>query len=146
MDAIDSILRRLDMIERRLDEANRLGPPRVYRASVTTTDATTTTIYTFSTVTNTVYEFDIILIGIRTDVSGNTNAYRFLFKAENIGGTIVRSGMTDSGGDTAIWQAEDDASWNVQSAQSGTNVLIQVIGAAGQTINWSMRATVEQQA
>lgn len=110
-----------------------------------TTNATPTEISTTSagtsrltTVDNSVMEFDIIIVGIRTDSGSESASYR-------ITGTIKRGVGVAT---TAFAAApvitvihEDDATWNVglvASTSSGVLVLT-VTGAVGKTIRWGGR-------
>lgn len=133
--------RRLARMERRLAVLEGGGVRRVYTAQTTTTDATVTVLYGFSTATNTLYLFDVLALGIRTDVYGNVAVYRRFRRIQNLGGTLTGSSET-----TLDYISEVDSTWNADFNISGTTLQFRVTGAAGQTINWQMRATVEQRA
>ena len=142
---VEELETRLDLIEDWINNLQSRGVPRVYTNSVITTDATVTTIFTQSTESGTAYLFDIEVVGIRTDVAGNTAAYRRFFKAENIGGSVTIPDLDQvSTADATHWDHEDDTAWNVTVVVSGTNILIRVTGVAAQTINWTYRGSALQ--
>ena len=134
--------RRLAALERRIAVLEATAPEKVFTATVTTTDATATTIYSFSTSSNSVMLMDVKVIALRTDVYGETAAYRYFIKIENIGGGVVAALLQDAALDDSAFIREDNAAWAVPTSISGTNFLVRVTGVAGNTINWYMRATI----
>lgn len=142
---VEELETRIELIEDWINNLQSHGVPRVYTDSVTTTDATVTTIFTHSTASGTNFLFGIEVVGIRTDVAGNGGGYKEDFFAKNVGGTVTVTVLDQvSTGDIARWDHEDDAAWNVTVVVSGTNILIRVTGVAAQTINWTYRGSALQ--
>jgi hypothetical protein len=104
-------------------------------ATVTTTNAAATTIATIATSSGVNYIVDCRFVARRTDVAGTGAGYIYSATYRNVGGVLTRIGQTKS-------TQEDVAAWDVNGAVSGTNILLQVIGAAGSTINWAVNYTV----
>lgn len=132
------LYRTLDRIQRYIDDLQRLGPPRVFENVVTTLNNTPTTIYTFGTASDVVYQFRVTVVACRTDVRGETASYERTVHAKNIGG-VVTIGAT-----TSISTFEDVAGWDVTFSVSSTNILAQVTGENSKTINWKLRAYLDQ--
>ncbi len=130
--------RTLQHIQRDIGELQRQGPPRVYEELVTTTNATPTLIHAFSTASGVCYIFEITVVARRTDVAGNNAQYRRTLGAKNVGGVVTLSAVG------ADYTAEDDATWDVTFAVSGTDINMSVTGAVGKTINWKMHARLDQ--
>lgn len=136
---------RIGLLEDWINNLQSHGVPRVYTSSVTTTDATATTIFTQSTATNTAYLFDIEVVAIRTDVAGLTAGYKQIVLLENIGGSPVATVLKQiSTSDISSWDHEDDTNWNISRVIDGTDFKIRVVGFAAQTINWTYRGSALQ--
>jgi hypothetical protein len=132
------LFRQLERIRKSIEELQRLGPPRVFENIVTTLNNTPTLIYTFGTASDVVYQFRVTIVACRTDVRGETASYERTVHAKNIGGTVT-IGATDS-----ISTFEDTAAWAVGFSVSGTSILAQVTGENAKTINWKLRAYLDQ--
>jgi len=104
-------------------------------ATVSTTDATVTTIATISTSTGNVILVESTLVGARTGgaagASGDSATYKRLSKFVNDAGVLTDDGDTD------VHTNEDQAGWDITLAVSGTDILIQVTGAINNNIDWA---------
>lgn len=101
--------------------------------SVTTTDATATTIMTIPIPNNSVCGLDLHVIGIKNDSSEGAN-YVIKGTYRNNAGTVSIVGTLSSS-----HLEEDDTNWDVALSVSSTNVLVKVTGVAATTINWKTR-------
>ena len=112
------------------------------QARVTTTDATPTTLFTYTTsgvvtVTNSMtYVIECDIIGNRTGgasgASGDVGVYKYRGIFKRINGVVTLMS------ETLVNTNEDQAGWNVTSSISGTSILIQVTGAASNNISWHL--------
>lgn len=106
------------------------------QSTVTTTDATPTTIITFTPTAVGVYSFDVNLASFNTtDILGAS--YSVFVGARSDGVTTTKLNLEDKisneeAGDTAC---------NVSVTSSGNSLLFQVTGIAGKTINWNAVGT-----
>lgn len=103
-----------------------------YQNKVATSDATPTTLHTFATVTDRVYSIVAVVTAVRsTTIRANT--YLITCNVRNEGDvlTVIAAQPVVS---------EDSASANATFVASGTNVLLQVTGVAGQVWAWFMDA------
>lgn len=98
-------------------------------ATVETTDATETTIDTYSTATDFIYYVKVYLLGT-VDEGGNAASYRMYATFKNDSGTLTQVGATVNSPD------EDDAAWGSDIDANGTNIRVRVIGKAATNINW----------
>lgn len=133
----EELAAQLAELNRRLENLEAADTSRTFTGDVTTTDATATLIFQFSTATNTAYTIEATFTALRTDVAGDTASYLRVFRVKNIGGTVTISNVV-------VTDSEDNSSWNVTRSASGTNVNVFVVGVAAQTIKWTMVATVLQ--
>ena len=112
--------------------------------SVQTTDATTTTIQTLSTVTDSVNHLDVVVTGRRTGglagANGDCASYKYAATVKNVGGVLSYVGGTVS---NLYPNHEDQAAWGVGFSSSGTNILIRVTGAVDNTIRWHVTTTMQ---
>lgn len=139
------LVTQLNEQDKRIEGLEAADIRRIFPNAITTTDATTTDIFTHTTETNTAYKYKIEIIAIRTDVAGSTNVYERKFKAENIGGTVGILQMRRVGtAEDMNYEREDDTSWAIAVVISGTDIVSRVTGAASQTINWFYRAEILQ--
>ena len=139
MNSDDLQLHRLLLtMQRDIEELQRLGPPRVFEGIVTTTDATPTLSYRFGTGGNVCYQFIVQVVGRRTDVAGETASYQRTIHAKSVGGVLT------IGATTSISTFEDAAAWDVTVTASGVNIDVNVVGEAGKTISWKLRAHLDQ--
>ncbi len=106
--------------------------------TVSTTDATATVIYTLPVIpTDTTVRLEALVLGRRTGGSAgaanDTAAYLLQGVVKNTGGVITITAPP-------IIILEDQAAWNVDFFNSvGTTVVIRVIGAVNNNINWEAR-------
>jgi len=98
-------------------------------ASVSTADATVTTIYTLATGTNLAYRIIANVIAAQDDGSNSMGA-TWCFTIKNVAGTVTEQG------DAAIQETDDSAGVTVSGAVSGINYLIQVTGINPENWNW----------
>jgi len=103
-----------------------------HAGSVSTTDATTTTMITVTTATDTAYHVVAQGIGVNTDDYSEVGSYYRVATFKNDGGTLSQVGST-----TEVHAQEDVAGWNVGLSTSGTNIRVRVTGAAATNINWT---------
>ncbi len=101
--------------------------------SVTTTDATLTTIATIAIPDDTVVLIEVEVVARRTDAAGRAVYIRraVIFREAAGGATIQNTVDT-----TFTRESSGNAPWNATIAVSGNNALIQVTGQAGKTVNW----------
>lgn len=101
---------------------------------VTTTDATVTTINTIATTSDTVITIEVVVRARRTGgtagAAGDSAGYLGFATFKNIAGVVTAVGTF------TLNAKEDQTTWNVTVAISGTNILIQVTGAANNNITW----------
>jgi len=83
--------------------------------------------------TDKTYVFEVDIVARRTNVSYEAAGYKLQFVAENYSDTC-----SIVGSQTKTVITEDDPSWDVQAAVSGTSLKIQVLGAVDKTILWSV--------
>lgn len=111
-------------------------------ATVTTTDATITTLATFPIPVSTTYSIEAIVTARRTGGSSGTTEdgarYKMSAVYKNVSGSATLIGVIDNSED------EDQASWDATFAISGSSVLCKVTGAANNTINWKLTARTYQ--
>lgn len=103
-----------------------------------TTDATATVIWSGTVVENTGLDIDFAVSGFATD--GSYAAYRRLTRVKRAGSAAP----TILGTDTIGTDREDIAGWTVSVARNGNVLEVSVTGAAGQTVDWVCRATIQQ--
>ncbi len=112
------------------------GAVTMTSANVQTTNATATTLYSFTSASGgthgTSYYFQCAITLADTTGGVNTGSYSFNFKAKNIGGTVTISGLasTESVLDSGL------STTSVSVTASSANIQIQVTGIASTTINW----------
>jgi hypothetical protein len=102
--------------------------------TVTTTDATTTTLITSSTSSGNVYLIEASIVGRRTDSGSEGGGYIVRGFFRNDSGTLTKIG------DDYIYAS--DYKWIVQVGISGEDIIVQVIGESGKTINWKSTSRV----
>lgn len=99
--------------------------------TVQTTDATVTTIATIPTGSDKSYVVRALAVGKRVTGTNETGAYEAIATFENDAGTLAQVST-----DTQPHVKEDTAGWDLTINPSGTNILVQVTGAAGSTVDW----------
>lgn len=104
-------------------------------ATVSTTDATATTIATITIPPETTMLIDVKVVARRTGGSSGTDedgaAYIVAAAYKNVAGTATEIG------ETAIFAAEDQVGWGCAFSGSGANALLKVTGAANNNVDWS---------
>jgi hypothetical protein len=102
------------------------------RATVQTTNATATTIITYSglSVNDRAVQVLVKVTGLKDNFT-EAAGYYFTGTFRRTGGTITQVGST-----LMIAQNEDTASWGATLAVSGTDILVQVTGVAATNIDW----------
>lgn len=110
------------------------------QATVSTTDATVTTIATIAVPATTTLHIEATVAARRTGGSSGTAedgaGYKVLAAYKNVAGTatLIGSGVVTTVG-------EDQAGWDVTLSASGGNALIRVTGAVDNAVNWVCRYT-----
>ncbi len=106
----------------------------IYSATVSTTNATITTIATIPIPSSTTVLIDANVVARRGGGSAGTAedgaAYIIAAAYKNIATVATEIG------ESKIFTAEDQAGWDVTVTPSGSNALIQVTGAANKNIDW----------
>ena len=113
---------------------------KVTSATVSTTDATQTTIETIA-----IPSGDVVLLesrisakktgGAGVGTTGDGNAYIRTVKAKNVGGTVTIGTIQTS------FTSEDISGFSATFTVSGTNILVRVTGAASDNVNWKSTTT-----
>lgn len=100
---------------------------------VQTTNATFTTVETITIPASSVAMLTAYLVGKRTDVEGNvTSVYTYAaIKRTGSAAPVVASTQTD-------FSYEDDPSTNWRWSVSGNDIILEVLGVAGQTYEWDV--------
>lgn len=102
--------------------------------TVTTTDGTLTTLATVPVPASTSLYIDAKIVALRTGGSAGTALDSAAYRVAGCY-KLVSSTATEVG-ETSIFSAEDQAAWSVTFTPSSGDVLIQVTGAANNTVNW----------
>ena len=106
------------------------------QAEVQTTDATATTVQTIAVPTDSEILVEARVLGRRAS-NGNSAAYVRTARFKNVGGTVtIHNLQTD-------YTSEDVGAWNATLIASGTNAIVQVVGAASSTIDWAVTSIVQ---
>lgn len=107
-----------------------------YQNRITTTDATPTNLFSFPVPLNNTVYVQFIVIARRTGGSSGANGDSAVYNGsgpyKNIGGTVT---LLVSGG---VSVQEDQAGWSCAVVISGSNLTIQVTGAANNNITWHL--------
>lgn len=115
----------------------------VYQNRAATTDATVTTLHTFTVPASTTYMIEARVTARRTGGTGGTAedgaGYVIRGTYKNVAGTATLIGAVN-----ADYTAEDQAAWDATFTVSGATVLVRVTGAANNNISWHMTARVYQ--
>lgn len=114
-----------------------------YHNRVATTDATVTTLHTFTIPTNTAYTVTAKVLARRTGGTAGTAqdsaSYILVATYKNVGGTATLVGAV-----ARLYEAEDQAAWDCVLTISGATVLVQVTGATNNNVTWHMSGEVRQ--
>jgi len=106
----------------------------ITEVTVTTTDATLTTIATIAIPDDTVVLVHAELVGRRTDAADRAAYIKEACIYREAAGAAVRQGPIQNN-----LNRDSDSIFDAQINVSGNNAIIQVLGAAGKTINWKCR-------
>ena len=109
-----------------------VGEELTEMATQSTTDATFTTIWSYTLATDEFFSADAAVMGCRL---GNTQGAKYTTAV------LVRdnSGVTTVVGSVNYVAIEDDATWSVRWNLSGATIRLQVQGAAAVNIDWFAR-------
>jgi non-canonical (house-cleaning) NTP pyrophosphatase len=117
--------------------------PKYYQKStVSTTNATTTTIQTIPVATGQGMLITTRVLSRKTSgagvgTTGDVNAYVRTAKVKNVGGTVT------AGSTSADFTSEDISQFNVTIVVSGTNILIRVDGSANNNVDWTATTYID---
>lgn len=103
--------------------------------NIQTTDATTTTIDSFTIPNNTTLIVNAIISAVKSDNSQGASYLRTA-SFRNNGGTVFQIGITENGA-----SFEDDSTWDATIDNSSTTIRIRVTGKIGTTIRWACIST-----
>ena len=111
-------------------------------STVSTTDATETTVATLDTSTLTDYVFHLeVMVTATIDGGGDAASYKRIGTFKNDSGMVSKVGSI-----TDAHTAEDVAGWDCDIDSSGTNIRVRVTGAAASDINWDCEMYIKAQA
>lgn len=100
-------------------------------STVTTTDATVTTLATIAIANNTVVKIDVDAVARRTDAAARAGYRRAVLVYREAAGAATIQGSVDSD-----FTRESTGAWNLTIDVNVNDARIRVTGAAAQTINW----------
>ncbi len=104
---------------------------------LTTVGNAQTTIATIAVPDDTVFDIEVHFVARRTDAPGRAAYTRRALFYREAGGGVVREKQIDS-----VYTRESSGSWNATLVASGDDILIQVKGQNGATINWHCKHTI----
>lgn len=114
----------------------------VYQNRVATTDATVTTLHTFTIAASTTYYLEVVVVARRTGgASGAAEdgaVYKIRAGVKNVAGTATLIG----GAPTVQYANEDQAAWVATIDVTGATARVRVTGAASNNVTWHMTARV----
>lgn len=114
---------------------------KYYHGRAATTNATTATINTIAISASNTYLIEARVRARRTGGTSGTadDAAAYIVRGtyKTVGGTVTLVGAL-----TAEYTAEDQAGWNATFTISGTDVLVQVTGAADNNVTWHSTVVV----
>ncbi len=115
----------------------------VYQNRAATTDATVTTLHTFTVPVTTTYMIEAKVQARRTGGASGTaeDGAGYIRRAliKNVAGTATIVGVVQDG-----FTAEDQAAWDCTIDVTGGTARVRVTGAAGNNITWHMTARIYQ--
>jgi len=113
----------------------------VYQNRVATTNATVTTLHTFTIPASTTYTVTSWVVARRTGGTGGTAedgaAYTISATFKNVAGTATQIGTT-----TIISTAENQAAWDCVYDVTGATARVRVTGATNNNVTWHLTARV----
>jgi hypothetical protein len=107
---------------------------RIAPATVQTTDATTTTIKSYTTTANRGHALDLIVSATQSD--------RSVMVAFKIFATITNAAGTCTVRDVVITPTDPTSTWLATVDVSGTDIRVRVTGAGATTIDWCVAGTL----
>lgn len=107
---------------------------RIAPATVQTTDATTTTLKSYTTTTDKGHALDLIVSATQSDRSTQV-VFKILASVTNAGGTCTVR-------DVVITPTDPASTWTATVDVSGTDIRVRVTGAGGTTIDWCVAGTL----
>ena len=115
--------------------------------NASTTDANTTTIYSYDIPTNKTSKFSLEVIARTNDVSPGSSgtagqsAVSFLdFTVKNVGGNL--SYVTSSTAPIPVLDTQDAVFWTLSLLENGTAIEIEALGDANTNIDWAISGTI----
>ena len=100
--------------------------------TTTTTDGVATTIATIATTSGATTMVVSNVTAVRTDVAGATAAFQLRAAYRNTGAALEQLGADD----LATFNNVTGTNYTMSSSSSGTNVIVQVQGDTGHTVDW----------
>lgn len=100
-------------------------------STVTTTDATVTTLATITIADDTVVKIEVDAVARRTDAAARAGYRRAVLVFREAAGSATIQGPVDSD-----FTRESTGAWNLTIDVTGNDARIRVTGVASQTINW----------
>lgn len=107
---------------------------RISPATVQTTDATTTTLKSYTTTTGKGHALDLIVSATQSDRSAQV-VFKILASVTNAAGTCTVR-------DVVITPTDPASTWVATVDVSGTDIRVRVTGAGGTTIDWCVAGTL----
>lgn len=108
----------------------------MFQAQVSTTDATATTLTSFTVPTDSAVYLKARIIGRRTGGASGSNGdaavYERSARFKNVGGTVTIANLQTD------YTSEDQNGWNGTLDVSGTSARVRVTGAANNNITWTV--------
>ena len=106
--------------------------------TVSTTDATVTTIATIPIPDDCTVLVDASVAAFRTNGEDQAMLRRVVCVYRRTGADVVKQGSS-----AVAAPVRSDGTWDISFSASGTNLLVRVLGAVGKDIDWKCRHTVE---
>lgn len=127
---VDSATQTTDKSTKRINSGNAKLTVTEEQANVQTTNATQTTLYTWTIPSNTITAVDVIITAFSTT---NCAVYKRYIKYKNLSGTVTPGTIIN-----VLDDDSDDAAWDATVTNSGATATVKVTGKASTTIQWSM--------
>lgn len=97
--------------------------------TTTTTNASTVTLISDGTATDTTYLIEVNVVARRTDAGSESAGFVIRGTFRNNGGTLTKVG------EDKVY-SKDDNEWDANITTSATDIIVQVTGVASKTIDW----------